>query len=611
MSETETKQEEPFFKDIQSDSDYSEDEPTQPRNVKEILRQRRQQQSMRMQKAGLLPSEFYTMPRALEGDDIVPQEIDELKFKDPLSKKTKRRLEQVSQDYVVASALATLIYYVLGRSMKATIYPVTREQLKTQEEVDEKLNDVVKEFSLGPESLQEFQDFTDMVDLNCSLYEYHLPEAMAQAHIFGRSALWIVRANATIEEEERLVGWGFREGVPIALRPLDSSNLGQVTVDTKSWEPIRVAYDGNMGSNAGGQFGGPAVSSKGVGSHEGMEIDISELIYFTRDDYNMIPDSYNYGTARIVDAIAISENKRRLTKKVLAEINNNQWAGTNVYEIAGMSSKDMQLFADTLKPGRTKITNQPVKVHSINPQFDMNGNMEQLKQLTLELLMAMKVPSFLMNYEAVTNRATSQGVAHIWQQTVLEAERNWLRNVLWRYWYKPLMEWYFPEERFLYMKIKILLEFQSIEFSSLFEKSIAVNNLLAGRIISIREAREMLQLPPFPPDQDMMMEEQLAIVEDLMANNPDLLAPPQQQQQQQPTEGGNGKAAAEQEKITAAKGQVIPEATKAALSRLAALQQKGGAAQITRQGGGVKRVKGKTSPEQILSRAKRRVSGAF
>ena len=117
----------------------------------------------------------------------------------------------------------------------------------------------------------------------------------------------------------------------------------------------------------------------------------------------------------MLDAIPVSENKRRLTKKVFAEINQNQWAGLNVYEIAGMSEKDMQAFALSLQPGRSKVTNQPLKIHNINPQFDMAGNLNQLRDLTLNLLSACKVPSFLMNYEQITNRATTEAVLIAWQ----------------------------------------------------------------------------------------------------------------------------------------------------------------------------------------------------
>lgn len=497
------------------DDDYDQSDDY-PRTISQIIQQPKRANSnsrkQNIQEAGLLPPELYKNPR-VSGKSS--QMIDEIKFKDPLSRKTKYRLMQTYQDYTVSSALATLIHYVLGRNMKATVYPVTREQLKTQEEVDKRLNEIVAEFSLGPTSIKDLQNFIDMVDHNCRLYEQHLPEAMAQSIVFGRAALWIVRANNTIQQDEMLSKWGFKEGVPVALRPLDSLNLGQVIVDTKSWEPKKIEYEGNLGS----------IDDISRQRTQMEVIDIEDLIYFTRDDYNIIPDSYNYGFTQLLDAIPISENKRRLTKKVLAEINNNQWAGLNIYEIAGMSTKDMQAFADTLRPGRSKITNQPLKVHNVNPQFDMTGNLEQLKQLHLNLLMALKVPSFLMNFEQITNRATTEAILQAWQQTKLEAERNWLRTVLWKYWYKPLIEFYFPDKRFLYMKMEILEEFQNIEFSSLFEKSISVNNLYAARIITVREARELLTLPPFPPEEGPEALQQQDLVEKLVNENPDMVEP--------------------------------------------------------------------------------------
>lgn len=494
------------------------------------------------QQAGLLPPSYYKNPST---SATGTQEIDELKFKDPLSRKTKNRLLQTYQDYTVCSAIATLVHYVLGAEIKATVYPVTREQLKTQEEVDAKLNDVINEFSLEPTSMEELQTFVDMVDLNCELYEKHIPEAMAQSYVFGRAALWIVRANSQIddpnEDNAMLQKWGFKEGVPVSLRPLDSINLGQVTVDTKSWEPKRIEYLGNLGSSQDRTLRGSQV--------EAEEIEIKDLIYFTRDDYNLIPDSYNYGFSRLLDAIPLSENKRRLTKKVFSEINNNQWAGLNVYEIAGMSEKDMQAFAQSLKPGRSKVTNQPIKVHNINPQFDMGGNLAQLKDLTLNLLSAVKVPSFLMNYEQITNRATTEAVLIAWQQTVLEAERTWVRNILWKYWYRPLIEFKFPDKQFLYMRIKILNEFKSIEFASLFERAISVNNLYSARIINLREARELLNLPPFQEmeEEEGIQQEQNRLMMKLLERNPELALPqqerPQQQEeQQQPQQQGQQNA---------------------------------------------------------------------
>ena len=481
-----------------------------------------------MQQAGLLPPSYYKNPST---STTGTQEIDELKFKDPISRKTKNRLLQTYQDYTVCSAIATLVHYVLGTEIKATVYPVTREQLKTQEEVDAKLNEIINEFALEPTSMQELQTFIDMVDLNCELYEKHLPEVMAQSYVFGRAALSIVRANSTIddpnEDNAMLQKWGFKEGVPVSLRPLDSINLGQVTVDTKSWEPKKIEYLGNLGSSQDRTIRGTQV--------EAEEIEIKDLIYFTRDDYNMIPDSYNYGFSRLLDAIPLSENKRRLIKKVFAEVDNNQWAGLNIYEIAGMSEKDMQAFAQSLKPGRSKVTNQPLKVHNITPQFDMGGNLAQLKDLTLGLLSAVKVPSFLMNFEQITNRATTESILIAWQQTVSEAERTWIRNILWKYWYRPLIEFKFPDKQFLYMRIKILNEFKSIEFASLFERAISVNNLYSARIINLREARELLNLPPFQEmeEDETLQQEQNRTLMKLLDRNPELVLPQQEQDQRQ------------------------------------------------------------------------------
>ena len=532
-SSSSRKKSDPLIFDIRSELDDDEDTLiVDPRSrpqqtLTQIISQPPQKRRKRLptQQAGLLPPSYYKNPST---GGQASTEIDELKFVDPISRNTKNRLLQTYQDYTVCSAIATLIHYVLGIEVKATVYPVSRDQLKTQQEIDDKLNEIIAEFSLGPQSMQELQTFIDMVDLQCELYEKHLAEAMAQSMVFGRAALWIVRANKQIEDltipgNEMLVKWGFKEGVPVSLRPLDSINLGQVTVDTKSWEPKKVEYLGNLGSTLGTS-----------GSRtETEEIDIKDLVYFVRDDYNMIPDSYNYGFTRLLDAIPLSENKRRLTKKVFAEINNNQWAGLNVYEIAGMSERDMRAFASSLKPGRSKVTNQPIKVHNVNPQFDMPGNLEQLKQLTLGLLSTVKVPSFLMNYEQITNRATTEAVLIAWQQTVLEAEREWLRNQLWKSWYRPLIEIFFPDKAFLYMRIKIINEFKSREFASLFERSISVNSLYASRIINLKEARELLTLPPFQEEGE---EEQMQrdMIDQLLRRNQDMLMqPPQEQQQQQ------------------------------------------------------------------------------
>lgn len=524
----------PYLIDIHSDlDDYLEPKPD-VKTLNQILKSppppRRASRRTGAAGASLLPSELQKRPSTESAG-----EIDELKFKDPIGEIDKTRIKDLTKDYAIMSAVGTLIHYVLGRQMKATLYPVTREQLNTQAEVDEALANVLTEFNLPPDAFAKFQQFTDMVDLNCELDRY-LRIAMAQAYFYDRAALWVIRANSSIMQKKRLVDWGFREDVPTGFRPLDSFSLGQVTVDTKSWEPKKIEYRGNLGS-----------IDRSSGSRRSIEqIDAEDLVYFTRNDYNIIPDSYNYGSLGMGQVLEVSESIRRVNKKVFPEVTNNQWAGTHIIEMEGTSEAEVATFVNGVRPGRSKVTNQPIKIHDINPKFDMRGTIDLRSSHILNILLKVGVPSFIMNFEDIPNVATAQTVAFIWQETKLEDERNWIRSTLWRQWYRPLMMFYFnqDEQEFLDMRVKVIAEFKSIEFASIFEKAIAINTLRNAGVLTEREGREMVNLPPFPPDQD----EDLELASQILAENPDLIPVlkqlaaerDQQDQAMSDMENGNG-----------------------------------------------------------------------
>jgi hypothetical protein len=66
------------------------------------------------------------------------------------------------------------------------------------------------------------------------------------------------------------------------------------------------------------------------------------------------------------------------------------------------------------------------------------------------------------------------------------------------------MELYFPEEEFMYIRAKIIIEFQSIDFSNFFEKAIAGGNLVQNAIMSVDEIRELLGKGPYTEDQQLL-----------------------------------------------------------------------------------------------------------
>lgn len=465
--------------------------------------------------AGILPNK-YTKRTQLG-------RVPELYYVDPYPQAYKARLGNAyAFDYAIRGAVNTLIHYVLGRELKSTVYPITRDSLTNQEEVDAALSAA----GLTQDEVKGLQSFIDTVDEVTEL-KTKLRGAMAQAYVYGRSALWIKRATAESSTVQELADVGYKEDVPTQLLLLNAFYLGQVTVDPDTSEPTSVNYQN------GGIFGKDAYG-KPLKSYD---MPITEIVYFPREDYHITPANLNYGLSALQTILPVSEVNRRLNERVFPEINTSQWAGSGIIQFSGLNQGDMQTFTDEMmKPGNWKATNQQFQLHEYKLQVPGDFLLNQRDRNVRQELMQLRVPSFLMNFEDVTNRATTELIASVWQETVLEAERDWLRDILWKYWYRPLMELYFPDKEFLYIRAKVILEFQSIDFSSLIEKAVAISNLVASNIISVREGREMLKLPPFPPDQ----QDQIDQAQKVLNENPDMMQRAQDQQQG----NGNGQAGA-------------------------------------------------------------------
>lgn len=468
--------------------------------------------------AGILPNK-YTKRTQLG-------RVPELYYVDPYPQAYKARLGNAyCFDYAVRGAVSTLIHYVLGRDLKSTVYPITRDSLTNQEEVDAALSAA----GLSADEVKGLQSFIDTVDEVTEL-KTKLRGAMSQAYVYGRSALWIKRATAESETVQELADVGYKEDVPTQLLLLNAFYLGQVTVDPDTSEPTSVNYQ-NGGIFGKDSYGKPL---------KAYDMPISEIVYFPREDYHMTPANLNYGLSALQTILPVSEVNRRLNERVFPEINTSMWAGSGIIQFQGLNQGDMQTFTDEMmKAGNWKATNQQFQLHEYKLQVPGDFLLNQRDRNVRQELMQLRVPSFLMNFEDVTNRATTELIASVWQETVLEAERDWLRDILWKYWYRPLMELYFPDKQFLYIRAKVILEFQSIDFSSLIEKAVSISNLVASNIISVREGREMLKLPPFPPDQIDAIDQ----AQKVLNENPDMMQraqDQQQQQQDQQQQDGNG-----------------------------------------------------------------------
>lgn len=412
--------------------------------------------------------------------------VEDIVFTPPYPKSYLTRLSNSYEfDSIVRTGIDTLVHYILGRDFEPRLRPVSRDKPRQESEYDEIIDKVIG----GKDVREKFLDYVNLVDHQTKL-KLMLKPMLVSKYVFGRAASLIVKASKAAELEPALAELGIIEDTPMHIKPLNSYYLSQNHYDTKTWEVTEIEYDSPYWVRD---------PSKSLDDQPALSMD--DLLYFTHADYNIIPNSYGYGMSALENILALSGANRRINEKVLPELNTMAWAGTGIFKFVGMSAKQMSNFVKNILPSTWKATNQeldyiPIKL-DYNGDFILNQRDSNVKHIATQL----RIPSFLINFEDVTNRSIGDRVSNIWQQGDLEFARDELRDQLWETWYRRLMELFFPEEEFLYLKAKILIEFQSIDFSNFFEKAIAAGNLIQNNIWGISEAREFLGSPPFPEDQ--------------------------------------------------------------------------------------------------------------
>jgi len=121
-------------------------------------------------------------------------------------------------------------------------------------------------------------------------------------------------------------------------------------------------------------------------------------------------------------------------------------------------------------------------------------------ELKRQMLSIFGLPSFLMNFENVTNRATAETVVAGFNTSVIQSERSWISDILDEQWYPKLFRIFYPNDEFLHIKMKIQTEFENISFESLLEKAVSVVSLVEKGIMTKTEARNLLDFAPLLPE---------------------------------------------------------------------------------------------------------------
>lgn len=449
----------------------------------------------------LLQGGIITDPRFTKNEQT-GELIDDIVFTDPYPAAYKSRLANSYEfDSIIRTGIDTLVHYILGRDFEPRLRPVTRKKPRVEEELEAIMDPIISK-----QEREQFMDYVNYVDHTTKL-KLSLKPLLVSKYVFGRSAALLVRASDKVESDTDFSKIGFKEDTPMHIKPLNSYYLGQNHYNTKTWEVVSIEYDNPNW-----------IRDRTKSAAEQPPLDIEDLMYFTHADHNIIPNSFGYGMSALENILALSGANRRINERVFPELNTAAWAGSGIFKFVGMSAKQMANFVKSILPSTWKATNQELQYIPIKLEYDGEFLLDQRDSNVKHIATQLRIPSFLINFEDVTNRSVGDRVSNIWQQGDLEFARDELRDQLWEFWYRRLMELYFPDKEFLYIKTKIMVEFQSIDFSNFFEKAIAAGNLVQNGISTISEAREFLGRPPYPEDQQEFMD----LVEKYLANNPDI-----------------------------------------------------------------------------------------
>jgi hypothetical protein len=301
------------------------------------------------------------------------------------------------------------------------------------------------------------------------------------------------------------------DGMPMDISILNWQRLGQVILDENTGHLAAVRYmDWSETENI---------------------IDANRMLYFPRYDVNISPNSMYYGLSDVEPVAHDSETNRIMSEMDFKEMARSLWAGVGVIKMANKDPAVHDRLLSNMTPGGWISTDLDtvVEVHQIARNFQemINARSETDKRI----LAALEVPTFLVGFEDVTNRATTEQVLLAWKESVLEHQRTWYRGIVERQWFDSMTSIILNEPDIEALKVKVKCEFEDITFETLVDKATAVLPLYEAGILPMEKVLKMLDMDDVIEEM-RVMKQQYAQAKAKMLKEQQQAALEQQQQQQ-------------------------------------------------------------------------------
>lgn len=443
----------------------------------------------------------------------------------PYTKGLRRRfINAVMSDPVISTVFSIITFYVFNVEHKSVIRPIGDNRTKTSQQLNNILEEII------PNDIQDgCINYLDDVDTYSHVWDFFAPLSFQHmlAHGTGGFFKELINTNGIVNEE---LGIDIPLGTPAVLKELDPIFFEKVFQNRKTFKPVFLEYtDQSLELIDDEIFKNPGIPQEVSNEYKGWKqlvikdpskntpysqrnlmLPINQLVVF-RNQMNIAPNVSFFGISKLFSILPISEIQRELNYNVIPSVNKVQSQGSCIIQTKIRNEAKNKDLVKQLRQGTNYIvTNtEGLEVKNIAINVDLAGLAKERFDNVLQEIMGLNFPSPLINFEGVTNRATMDTVLNFFQNTSLESLRDIVNTAMNDQWYIPNMMFYFnhvlPKTKlegqskeikkwnFVNLKLKIVTEFEKLDFGLFTEKLTALNPIT---FLSDQEKREKVGYDP-------------------------------------------------------------------------------------------------------------------
>ena len=447
----------------------------------------------------------------------------------PYSTQLRRRfINAVEADQVISTIFDIYTHFIFMVERKSILRPVSFYRTKNQEELQEMTRNII------PEEMQErLIQFLDNIDNYSGIWTDFAPLAFKHSRMFGTGAIFKeIVTEPDIKNDYLKIS--IPQGTPCICKELNPFYFEKLYQNRKTLKPLFLEYtdqnyqliDNDLLTNRGvdkdlrKQYEDWKAlvirkNQDADSDRKNLLLPLNQLIVF-KNSIATAPNISFFGVSKIFSILPITELNRETHYNILPTVNKLMSTGSGIVSIETRNESKMEDVSAQLEQGANIIvTNlKNIGFTEIKVNVDMGAIETQRLNNVKHMLMGLNFPSPFINFENLTNKATMDSIAEFFKNTTMEPLRQQISTVMSDQWYLPLIIYFFnhvvagendgdkkeiSKWNYINLKLRVMTEFEKIEFASIEDKLQALNNI---NYITDQEKREMVKLPAYPINDD-------------------------------------------------------------------------------------------------------------